>query len=77
MAPATRRVLPKSRRRNCQTVMLKPQSGHDCAAWRIGGLVFASRLTRSTRSAKRSMLVVRSCGRSCEKQATSIAPLMR
>ena len=68
--PSRPRLLPKSRRRTCQMVMPQASSRHDCAEWRVGGLMFASCLTWSTRSAKRSMLVLRSCGRSREKRAT-------
>jgi hypothetical protein len=41
----------------------------------VGGLVFASCLTWSTRSAKKSIFVLRSCGLSREKRATYNAPL--
>jgi hypothetical protein len=52
IARATRRLLPKSRRRNCQNGDPSTHSGHDCEEWRVGRLVFASRLTWSKRFAK-------------------------
>ena len=41
---------------------------------RLGGPVFAACLTWSTRFARRSVLVLRSGGRSCEKRATGSQP---